>query len=242
MFKTLIREPMLDEFESGGGAGEEVLEPAVPAETSEGEEAQEPAEPAVETSEGKSDADAAFAQMRRDLEEARRLRDEAEKDRDQYKEALGLFFEGDDIVPQAHARATGKDVDEVKAEMEAAARAATLESENKELSDKLREYEISALMSKDLAEIQAIDPNVKSLDDLGETFLNYISKGLTGKEAYYAAKAQEVIERAVPPKEIGKVNQSSEEQAFYTKDEVAAMSPSEVKANYDRIRASMSRW
>ena len=241
MFKTLITEPMLDEFEAGGGEGAEELEPAEPAEVSEGAEEPEVAEPAEDKS-GKTSSDAAFAQMRRELEEAMRLREEAEADRDQYKEALGLFFEGDDMVPQAHARATGKTVEEVKAEMESANRAAALEAENQTLNEKLREYEVNELMARDLSEIQKIDPNVKSLDELGQTFLNYISKGLSGKEAYYASKAQEAMEKAVPPQEIGAVNQSSEEQSYFTRDEVAAMTPQEIKENHDKIRASMSRW
>lgn len=246
MFRTLLDrlQPMFDEFESGGGAGAEELEAADPTEEeSVGAEESEAADPIDDTSDdGRTDADAAFAEMRRQLEEAQRERQLLEADRDQYREALELFFDGDDTVAQAHAQATGRSVEEVKAEMEAQQRAHSLEAENQALSAKLRDYEVHERMANDLRDIQAIDPTVKSLDELGDTFLGYISAGLTGKQAYYATKAQEAVEKAVPPTEIGKVNQQAGEQSYYTRDEVAAMSQEEVSKNYDKIKASMSRW
>lgn len=248
MFRTLLErlQPMLDEYEAGGGAGAEELDAADPTEDeSVGAEESEAADPIDDTSDdddGRTDADAAFAEMRRQLEEAQRQRQLLEADRDQYREALELFFDGDDTVAQAHAQATGRSVEEIKAEMEAQQRANTLEAENQALSAKLRDYEVHERMANDLRDIQAIDPNVKSLDELGDTFLTYISAGLTGKQAYFAAKAQDAIERAVPPSEIGKVNQQAGEQSYFTHDEVAAMSPEEVRKNYDKIKASMSRW
>lgn len=219
----------------GGGEGAEVTEPAEPSETNDaGAEEQEVAEPAGDEGR-KNDADAAFAEMRRNLEAA-------QAERDQYRDALGLFFEGDDMVAQARAQAEEKSVDDVKREMAAEQRLKDLQSENQTLTEQINDYEAERRMSDDLKEIQSIDPNVKSLEDLGPNFLTYIAAGLSGKHAYYAAKAQDMAEKVTPPETIGKVNQAAGEKTDFTREEVAGMSQEEVSKNYEAIRRSMTRW
>lgn len=52
-----------------------------------------------------------------------------------------------------------------------------------------RQREIENLMKEDLLKIQAIDPKVKSLDDLGEKFGKLIGAGIDAVTAYNAIKA-----------------------------------------------------
>lgn len=231
--------PFYDEVDAGGSysEGEEGTEVADLSESDveegTGEEETEPAEPS-----GKSDADAAFAQMRRENE---RLRADAAK----YEEALQYFFDGEDpdeMLVQAQATAEDRDEDDVRSEREAEEEWNRLAQENEALNEQVIDLQARQRMAEDLRDLQEIDPSIESLDDLGQTFLDYIAQGLSGKQAYYAAKAQDEVEKTVPPKPPGKVNQSSEPKSFFTKDEVAAMSQKEVHENYDAIRKSMTRW
>lgn len=231
--------PFYDEVDAGGSysEGEEGTEAADLSESDveegTGEEETEPAEPS-----GKSDADAAFAQMRRENE---RLRADAAK----YEEALQYFFDGEDpdeMLVQAQATAEDRDEDDVRSEREAEEEWNRLAQENEALNEQVIDLQARQRMAEDLRELQEIDPSIESLDDLGQTFLDYIAQGLSGKQAYYAAKAQDEVEKTIPPEPPGKVNQSSEPKSFFTKDEVAAMSQKEVHENYDAIRKSMTRW
>lgn len=232
--------PFFEEEGAGGSAESEGAEETEAADLSEsdvedgtGEEETEPAEPS-----GKSDADAAFAQMRRENEQ---LKADAAK----YEEALQYFFDGEDpdeMLVQAQATAEDRDEDDVREEREAAEEWERLTQENDALNEQVIDLQARQRMAEDLRDIQAIDPEVKSLDDLGDTFLDYIAQGLSGKQAYYAAKAQDEVEKTVPPQPPGRVNQSSEPKSFFTQDEVKNMSQKEVHENYDAIRKSMTKW
>lgn len=236
-FTDLLHKPFLEEIDAGGGAaGAEETEVADPsgADVTEGVEETEVAEQST----GKTDADARFAEMRRENE---RLRAE----RDQLNEAMGLFFEGDtdQKIIQAQAIAQNKTEDEIRAEIDAENERERLEQENEELSNELLDYRTKAQMDKDLQAIQAIDPTVKDLDSLGKDFLDLISTGkVTGVQAYYATKAKQQAETATPPEAPGKVNQSTEPKDYFTKEEAEAMSPEEMHKNYDLVRKSMSKW
>jgi len=215
------------------GTGAEETEIAVPSGEEPGAEETEVAEPSEET--GKTEADAAFAELRRRAEEA-------EKRAKQSDEALRLFFEGDDPIIQAHATAENKDVDTVRKEFEERENLERLQTENEELQTQLMNKEVEVVMNRDLAEIKKIDPNVKSLDDLGDDFFNYVSAGLNGVQAYYAIKARQETEQVKTPEPLGRLNQGKEEKDFYTYDEVMAMSSAERTKKYDVIRASMNKW
>ena len=240
MFKNLFREflPMLDEDNglSVGGAetGAEEMEPADPStEDSTGAEEMEPAEP---SGSGRSAQDAAFAEQRRQIEELQRQNAD-------YEEALGLFFDGDDKILQARVLGEQKTEEQVRTEIEAENEIARLQQENEEMQEEIASREAERMMAEDLKAIQAIDPNIQSLDDLGEDFLNYIASGqLTGVEAYFAAKAKQDAERIVPPEPAGKVTPGSDAKDFFTREEVEAMSQKEVSENFDTIRRSMSQW
>ena len=227
--------PFLDEFEGGGGAGAEETEIAEPSESDETEGAEEPE--VAEQVTGKTDADTRFAEMRRELEELRSTNKDLE-------DALGNFFEGDaeQKIVAANAFAQNKTEDEIRAEIEAEQEWNRLNEENEQLSSELLDIKTRTQMEHDLQEIQKIDPEVKDLDSLGTDYTDYIRAGLTGVQAYYATKAKRDAEKATPPAEVGKVNQSEAPKDYFTKEEVEAMTQEEVHKNYDTIRKSMSKW
>lgn len=242
-FMDLLHKPFLDEFEGGGGAaGAEVTETADPSvnDDSQGAEATETAE----LSTGKTDADARFAEMRRELEQAKKDLADSSALNEELENALGNFFQGDtdQKIVAANALATGKTEDEIRAEIEAENERERLVEEKEELSNRVLDLETQQKMENDLRELQKIDPNIKSLDDIGSDFLDYIAAGLDAKLAYYAFKAKKNAESAVAPEEVGAVNQSTGPKDFYTREEVKAMSQEEVHKNYDVIRKSMSQW
>lgn len=186
-----------------------------------GAEEQEVAEPVDKS-------DAAFAEMRRENE---RLRLEiARKDK-----ALGLYFDGENKEVKAIAHAMGQDPADVQKAFDADAKISQLE-------ETLQSERAERAMEKDLAEIQKLDPNVKSLDDLGETYANYIRAGLSGVEAYAAIKAKENLNTETPPKTIGNLSTAPVKKDYFTSEEVDRMSPSEQLANHEAIMNSMAKW
>lgn len=235
-FNDLTTAPFLDELDSGGGStGAEEMETAEPSETDETEGAEEPE--VAEQVTGKTDADAKFAEMRRENEDLKALNKELE-------DALGNFFDGDtdQKVVAANALAQGKTEQEIRDEIEAENEWNRLNQENEELRSQLLDRETQTQMEHDLQTIQKIDPSVKSLDELGKDFLDYIASGLSATQAYYAKKAKDEAEKPQPPEEVGKVNQSAAPKDYYTREEVQSMTQDEVHKNYEAIRKSMSRW
>ena len=215
--------------------GAEVTEPADPSdvESDEGEEDPEPAEP---DESGRSAQDAAFAEQRRRIQEL-------ERQNADYEEALGLFFDGDDKIVQAHVLGEQKTEEQVRAEIERENELARLKAENEEMQEEIASREAERMMAEDLEKIQQIDPSIKSLDDLGEDFLEYIASGqLDGLQAYYAVKAKSEVEKIVPPEPVGKVNAEPAPKDYFTREEVESMSQAEVSKNFDAIRRSMSQW
>lgn len=243
MFRTLFSDRFMPFMEEDGGLsigagdegaeGAEETEPAEPSPEPEGAEETEPAEPDEEG--GKTSADAAFAEQRR------RIAELEQQNRD-YEEALGLFFEGDDKVVQAHALGEDKSEEQVKAELEAKSERERLQQENDELYAEIASRDAEMMMERDLKSIQAIDPAVKSLDELGDDYFDYIAGGLTGVQAYYATKAKAEAEKITSPSAPGRVNEKPEERDYFTKEEVENMTPEEVHKNYDKIRKSYAKW
>ena len=128
-----------------------------------------------------TEKDTAYANMRRESE---RLKSENER----YKEALQRFgFNGsnsDDIIDQANAHYYGKSVEEIRNN-----RIAKEQEKQKhdELMEKVNYYEtkeIEERMQSDLAKIQKINPQIKSLGELGEPYFDLIRRGIDGERAY----------------------------------------------------------
>lgn len=210
---------MSEYLDNTGVEVQEVAEPVEEVVT--GAEEQEVAEPVDKS-------DAAFAEMRREIE--RLQLENARKDK-----ALGLYFDGENKEVKAIAHAMGQDPADVQKAFDADAKISQLE-------ETLQSERAERAMEKDLAEIQKLDPNVKSLDDLGETYANYIRAGLSGVEAYAAIKAKENLNTETPPKTIGNLSTAPVKKDYFTSEEVDRMSPSEQLANHEAIMNSMARW
>lgn len=243
MIKMFSRfEPLLapDDMGGGGESGVEVQGSAEP-ETESGVEAQEPAEPA------KSKSDASFAEMRRQLEALQKEKEtwsqekaEWEESRNEYENALGLFFEGDNKVAQAISHYEGTPLEQVVNNMETKKLIKKLEEDNKQLREKAEKESFDNQRAKDLAEIKEKFPDVDITDvmELGEEFFAYRGMGIDAVTAYSGLQ----MKKGTPPKSIGKVKTGTPDKSFYSKSEVEAMSSSERKKNFDKIRASMAKW
>ena len=221
--------------ETTGAEEPAVAEPVVEA----GAEVQEVAEPV------KSTSDAAFAEMRRAREAAEAALKAKESENARLMEGLGLFFDGktaDDKYAQAVAYHQNRSVEDVQKELQEQSRVDTLSHENEELKRQLQNVHVEKAMADDLRLIQTLDPTIKSLEELGQTYLELIAKGCDAETAYYGAQAKKAKEKITPPEPPGKVNSAPAEKDYYSKDEVANMSQEEVSKNYDKIRASMSKW
>lgn len=252
------------EFETSA----EMSEVAEPTEETQSEEMTEAADPSeVETgeetsTEEKTDSDAAFAQMRREKQaaeaEQRRLQAELERMRSAQETQARKADEFSAI--REYGRANGLSdaeiesiIQEANADIEKDAELEALRSQKEELEGRFAELEAERTMAEDLAAVQKIDPNIKSIDELGDTFLKLVTqydgqtgeRMLTAEQAYYAAKAYEGnLEKTRPkaPTPIGMDNITGGEKASFTREEVEAMSPDDVQRNLDKILASMKQW
>lgn len=132
--------------------------------------------------------DSAFAQMRRKSEKLEKENQRVQKENQRFQEALKRFgFNGnnsEEILDAMNAQYYGKSVEEIRNERIESERAM---QEYDAMAEKLQRYEakeIEEKMASDLASIQKINPEVKSLDDLGKPFFDLVSKGIDGVQAY----------------------------------------------------------
>lgn len=218
---------------------QEVAEPETEA-LEESAETQEVAETAPETetpteateqpTHQRTEQDAAFAEMRRQNQ--------------QMMAALSRYFEGEsveDLVINANAYAEQRDPEDYRQDYERDREFEDLKLRNQELEEQLIDAEVNRLMREGLREVQAIDPNVKSLDELGDTFTNLIANGIPTKQAYYAAKAMELNEKVLAPTAIGRVSDTKAERDYYTSEELDNLTDEEMDANWDKVMRSMGR-
>ena len=226
---------------------QEVAEPVT-----ESVETQEVAEPVAEetVTSGRTEVDAAFAEQRRARQEAERRAAEAERRIAEMEaasrarsEAIMRLTGDENAEVNALAESMGLDPSDVMATLNASQESAKKDLEIQMLREQLDSVRVDNEIQKDLAELQKIDPSIKSLNDLGETFPEFIKAGLTAEQAYYAIKGKEIANRVVPAKEIGKLQDSKPpEKDFFTEAEVAAMTPQEKYDNAEKIMASLPRW
>lgn len=211
-----------------------------------GVEVQEVADPAenpeVTTESGKTEMDAAFAAQRRELQEARQKIAEMEAATNAHNAAMQKLTGSDDGYISAIAENLGVDPEDVLATFNSEQEVAKKDIELEILRNQLNEVKAESAMQADLAVLQKIDPNLKSLGELGESFVNYTNAGLSAEDAYYAVKAREINTRATPATPPGKVNNEPPKKDFFTRDEVMSMSEDEQRANYDTILKSTSKW
>ena len=248
-----VAEPVEDVVETSEQT-QEVAEP---------EPQQEVEQPKVE--ERNYERDAAFANMRRSMEQAQKEKEETQKlfeamksDKERLAKVFGMYgFNGDvdEIEDQAKAHYSGKTVEEVRNERLQAQKVfeeqrrreqETLAKDN-QIKDLQRQL-YARILSDDLKAIQAKDPSIKSLDDLGKDFSLMRSTGVSLDVAYNAVKSTLEANKKTPPPEIGKVNATQKaDKTYYTSAEVDAMIASNDKALDDpsvleRIRKSMTKW
>jgi len=228
------------ELESTSVETPEVAEPEVEVT---GAEEPEPAEP---VSEGKTDADARFAQMRRENEakETELAEVKAELARLQARQsAIDSFTNEHDFDEiEALAQMSGYSRDDIEAKLSKEEESQGKDIEISNLKKELEDIRIEQRMREDLILLQKVDPSIDSLEDLGEDYANYIAAGLSAKEAYGAINFLKGLEEATPPKEIGKVKAEPAQKDYYTEAEVAKMSPEEKQANWEKIFNSFSKW
>lgn len=230
--------------------GAEVQEVAEPVEVSEdtGAEVQEaaaPAEQAEAKSSGKTEADAAFAELRRQLEAERQQNAKLTNANKEYEQALSHWFpDAENKAVAAEAHFYDRKYDDVLRERNDRLQAESLAAENERLKGEINDIKIERAIAQGLKDVQEIDPTVKDLTELGESFAKYIASGLSSKQAYFAVKAEQEATKTVAPKPPGKINQQTPAvtKDYYTKAEVLKMSSAERYAKADIIRESMTKW
>lgn len=198
-----------------------------------GAEEQEVAEPdtaesstevAEEQAHQRTEMDAAFAEMRRQNQQL-------EREARMMREALSTYFEGEtaeELSINANAYAQQRDPDEYRKEWEKQQDYERAILENETLKEQMLELEVDRRMESALRTIQEIDPSVKSLDELGNSFVNMIAAGLSDKEAYYATLAMNSKEKVFAPSPIGKVSDNRVERDYYTSEEIDNLTDEEL--------------
>lgn len=222
-----VAEPETDSL-----AGAEEQEVAAP------DTAEDSNETAESAPQGRTEADAKFAEMRRQNEQL-------EREARMMREALARYFEGEtaeELSINANAYAEQRDPEEYRAEWEKQQDYERAIRENEALRDQMLEMEIDRRMQDGLREVQAIDPNIKSLDELGESFIHMIAAGLTTKEAYYATLAMNSKEKVFAPSAIGKVSDNRIERDYYTSEEIDNLTDEELDDPqiWEKVMKSMS--
>lgn len=211
-----IQEVADPETDSLAGAEEqEVAEP---------DTAESSTEVAEEPTHQRTEMDAAFAEMRRQNQQL-------EREARMMREALSTYFEGEtaeELSINANAYAQQRDPDEYRAEWEKQQDYERAIQENETLKEQMLELEVDRRMESALRTIQEIDPSVKSLDELGESFVNMIAAGLSDKEAYYATLAMNSKEKVFAPSPIGKVSDNRVERDYYTSEEIDNLTDEEL--------------
>lgn len=214
---------------------DESVETEEVADPSESEEAH--SEPEENTDNGRTEQDSAFAEMRRKNQEL-------ENENKLMFDALNRYFNGDDaqeLSIQANAYADSRDPDEVRAEFERNQEAENLRAENENLQEQLMNIQIEQRMADDLRTLQKIDPTIKNLSDLGDSYLNFISAGLDATDAYYASIVRDQKEKVYPPNEIGKIADTKIDRDYYTSEELDNLTDEEMDANWEKVMRSMKR-
>ena len=174
---------------------------------------------------GRTEQDAAFAEMRRNNEQLMR-------DNELMKSALLRYFDGEtaeELSINANAYAEQRDPEEYRQEWEHNQEFESLQAENDDLKEQLLNAQVEKMMRDDLAEIRQIDDTVQSLDELGESFLNMrLHGGLSTKEAFYACKAMELKEKVLAPDAIGRVADTKIEREYFTYEELQNLTDEEL--------------
>lgn len=232
---------------------QEVAEPETQVEETQTEPVVEQAETEeVAKPQQTPEENAAFARMRREQEQARREAELYKKQAERMAQAVSKFgYQGsnpDDVADQIEASATGKPVDQIRAERlqreQAMTSAQQAAAERDLYKQQLIEFQVKTAMEADLKKIRSIDKSVKKLDDLGPEFAKLVNSGVDAETAYFAVKAKEQANTKPKPKDIGAIGASTKEKDFYTPDEVDRLTDEEMNDPKIRakVRKSMTKW
>lgn len=217
----------------------EEMEQAGTGEAEQGKpENQEPETTATE----ESVQDEAMEELQAEKEAAEQRAAEAEEKLKRQDLLLGRASDSSDPALEVVAESLGIEPSELEEALREELEAEKAEAERASLKEELETLKLEKEMERDLIEVRKIDPNVGSLVELGEGFFKCVAAGMTATEAYHASKYVSEKTTPTPPAEIGKVNQSSVQKDFYTKEEVEAMTGEEVEKNLEKIEQSMRKW
>jgi len=228
----------------------ETQEVAEPVETTEdlGVEVQDIAnsdsdqdEVSSEPTSGKTERDSAFAEMRRAKDQAERELAQFKAEQEARANALERLTGRKDAELEALADSLGIEVEDVIATIQADQRQATLEAELEMYKAKEKEANDKLALTEALNDLEKIEKGLP--EETVYNILGYADKGMSIEDAYYAVKGKEIATKAIPPKEIGKVNSNKPmEKDFITKAEYESMSEEQIRANPDLVLRSSARW
>jgi hypothetical protein len=213
------------------------------------------------TEEGREN-NAVIAEMRRKAEEERaereRLEELIEQERSEkesleqwrtMQEAARKMGLSDDEFAEIWSEKEAEDeLARAEAEKEAEIERIKQEKEEERLLREQTEQELldikfEKILQDDLKELQKIDPNLKTTQDLPRDYFELMANGsLKNHEAYKIAVEREKASKRTLPEEIGQVNSPSTEKDYFTREEVENMSEEEVMRNLDKINKSSEKW
>ena len=124
--------------------------------------------------------DSAYAKMRRESEQAKKQSELLAKTMQQF----GFKGTPEEIADQANAHYLQKPIEEVRQQRLQTEKLQQEEAKRQAELDFYKNREIERLMADDLQRIKKLDPTVKSLDELGEDYLNLIQAGIDAEMAF----------------------------------------------------------
>ena len=189
---------------------EEIQEVAEPVEdvVETSEQTQEVAEPETQVEvpveekkveERDYEKDAAFAKMRRSMEQYQKDFEAMKAEKERLANALGWYgFKGttDEIEDQAKAHYTGRSIEEIRQERIAEAQKIAEENSLKEQLKYYQEKEVKERMNRDLGDIQKLNPAIRTFDDLPKEYFDLVSKGIEGTRAYKLLEVEGMFQTA----------------------------------------------
>lgn len=200
----------------------------------EGQQTQEPEEP--------TQPDPVLEELNAAKEEAEQRAAEAEEQLKRQNALLGRATDAADPALEVAAQMLGLDPKELEEAVKEELEAEQMEAERDSLKEEVESLKLEKALEADLLEVQKVDPSVKNLVDLGDQYFQCIAAGMSATEAYHASRYIAQKTTPTPPAEIGKINESSVQKDFYTKEEVEAMTAEEVEKNLPKIEQSMKTW
>lgn len=191
--------------------------------------------------------------VERELQGLRETQSQLESLQEKLKE-LGYTGTAQDMIDQIEAGRREVSVEQVRRERleeEARQQQAIQEAikkdpeyiRNQQELRVLRERESRRVFEEDLAAVRKLNPQEKAqtVQELGNDFIRLRANGIPADVAYKAT--HEIQPQVEPPKDTGKVKGSqSAAGAYFTPEQVRAMSQAEVNRNLDKIEQSMKHW